>query len=315
VSLSTFAHIGRVDDSTLFLSGLREITALPLAGGASTRVYESAADSVYNFWLRGNDLAVWRQGSVDIMPKTGGSISTTDVEVTLWNGTLDPDIKTLYWFDNVLKEPEHVYAATFFRQDVGTDTITKVAEVPLGSGDSWKLTSDFIYFSDAEGDGNDDPPPEATTGDKLYRVPVAGGAPEELPVNGAFSIDLVGARGNALFFVGGPRPLSEAADDKVLYRISTAGGTPEQLVDRTTFERSSAVSWGGVHFTNLSDRAIVCHLASCFSVAEAGAVTHLFHITDPCQVGTAVANEDAIYQVTDVNAGAGTYQVLRFPLK
>ena len=48
VSLSTFAHKGRVDDSTLFLSGLQEIIAIPLAGGAPTTVYDGV-DAVYDF--------------------------------------------------------------------------------------------------------------------------------------------------------------------------------------------------------------------------------------------------------------------------
>jgi hypothetical protein len=303
------AHL-EVDDHALFVGTLTDVYSVPLSGGNLEGVYETPVftEGLNAFWLRGDNILAWRLNLLDVQPMGGGGLAQSYKLSTFYSrAALSSDGKTFYGVDDSETDNAYTRVVTAHHLDAGTKT-TLQSKGSSGFGHAFEIVGDYMYMSDAGNKENefdlDDP-----SADHLYRLPLAGGAAEEVPIDGAFEIEIIGSRDGDLFFIGGTRPLRDADDTADIYRLSTAGGKPELVVDASKGNHDTASL--GYGFTALSDHSIICSGGKCYSIPKTGEGTQI--LASDCIAGSSAATEDAVFLVTD--APNDQIQVLRVPLK
>lgn len=302
------------DGDTLFYGTLDEIYSVPIAGGEPTLVYPPEPEVLIYppFWIRGDDLVVLRGDTLEVLPKTGGAVAdvrTLPVSPTVsLNGNafifLDDDARTFYGKQDEIEILDDEPQITYFKYDIETDTSQiLLADSTIGDGKNMVKAGDWLYTAHPLGDPTD---PADDTPDELYRIPVTGGSPELVPVEGNFLLQVVGADETHLF-VADAQLGGEAADFGGVSRMSHDGGSLERL-----FDHPLAVTQIFSRVVSLPDSVLFWYLGDFYTAPHGtGETTRIY--TSPCEIHTIEATAtDLFVSVFDADAGE-VASILRVP--
>lgn len=219
------------------MGAFEEIYAVPRTGGEEVAIYppEGVKPSIYPaFWIRGENLLVGIRDEIRVLPRLGGAIEET---ITLphpfstnLNSTsdafLDADGKTLFGkYDPIIADgttPE----ITYFSYDLEAGTSVTILEgTEIGHIELMVRHGEYLYTAHST-----DRSIGSTAPDELYRIPIAGGDPEKIPVDMEMRMEMVGAADGYLYLYGMELPIDAGERPASLYRVPLAGGLQERLV-------------------------------------------------------------------------------------
>lgn len=235
-----------VDGDRLYFTSVDELHSVATAGGAATLLYPPAGATndliTPPFFVRATDILLLRNRNVLFLPKTGGAATAMkqlpggyakalDGRADIF---LDPDGVTLNYKSDVFEPP----GASFHRFNLQTDAATQLVQsAPFGSTRTIAQAGGYLYTASNPGEIGSEVP------STLHRVPLAGGAAEQVPLmGGALRFNVAGASATHVYLAGAPVPLDVTADPGGLYRVPLAGGAVTRVVrDLAVFNLNSGV--------------------------------------------------------------------------
>lgn len=228
-----------VDEERIFVGTLYDIRSAPRAGGESRQVFstkEIAGWMYPAFWLQGDRLLVGLREELRVLPKEGGAaISTMTLPAPFSSSLdgsadiiLDQDGRTFFGKNDPLVLSGKKPAIAYFSFDTETKGSTILLEgVEIGHHKEMVRAGSYLYTAHRTGD----PDPSSEDPDELYRIPVAGGAAEKVPLGLDLHFDLLGADDTHLFLAGTVVPTDYATNPPGVYRMPLEGGMPERIVN------------------------------------------------------------------------------------
>lgn len=294
------------DDTHVFVAGVYEIYAAPRDGGPAVKVYPPEGETgrtIYPaYWVREDELLVGAGDEIRVLPKLGGEVQETITLpfrfTTNFDGTpdafLDADGKTLFAKQDPIVADGGAPDITYFSYDLESgDSRTILEGAEIGYRELMVKSGDYLYTTHSP-----DRSFTSTGPDELHRIPVAGGAPEKLPVEGEFEMELVGADEAHLYFHGYELPPDPAGRPAGIYRIPLAGGKPEKLVVTHPVPRSM------LGFVDRGDHVVVWAMTGVYRIAKAsGKVDRL--VASDCIWGM-TADEGVLYLALEPEESKGT---------
>lgn len=185
-------------------------------------------------WLRGDKLLVGAGDKLWLLPKTGGAIEetislphrfTTNLDGSS-EAILDPDGRTFFGKRDPIVLDGQPVKITYFSHDLESGSSTTILEdTEIGHHELMVRRGPYLYTAHSiEREFT------STAPDELYRIPVAGGAPEKLSVEKEMRMELVGADDRYLYLYGLELPIDVVERPAALYRVPLEGGAQERLM-------------------------------------------------------------------------------------
>lgn len=294
------------DDTHVFIGGVYEVYAAPRSGGPAARVYPpegASGRSIYPaFWVREGKLLVGAGDEIFALPKLGGEVEETISLpfpfTTNFDGSpdafLDVDGRTLFAKKDPIVMDGGTPDITYYSYDLETgDSRTILEGTEIGYRQLMAKSGDYLYTTHSP-----DRDITSTGPDELYRIPVAGGAPEKLAVEGEWRMELVGADEAHLYLHAYELPPDPVGRPAGLHRIPLDGGKPEKLVVTHPVPRAM------LGFVDRGDHVVVWAMTGVYRIAKgSGKVDRL--VASDCIWGMTAA-EGVLYLALEPEEGKGT---------
>lgn len=300
-------HRVMLDDEYVFVGGFSEIFAAPRSGGPATRVYSSEKEGRIEFfpayWPYDGKLLVGVDDEIRVYPRLGGEVEET-ISLPFPFSTnldgradafIDRDGKTLFAKNDPLVPDGMTPSVTYFSFDLETrNSRTILGNSDIGSRSTLVKGDDYLYTSHVP-----DKDVGSISAGELYRIPVAGGAPEKLPLELEMAqLNVIGADEAHLYLFGMELPLDAGERPAGLYRLPIEGGTPEKLVVTHAVERNMLV------FQDRGDHHVVWASEAAYRI-EKGSGEVKTIVRSNCIRGMA-ADEGAVFLALEPEEGRAT---------
>ncbi len=235
-NLSEGSVIYRMETDTthLYFSTINRLYRVPLAGGAAEELYFRDLAIVIFFWVRADDIVLMEGRKVVSLPKGGGATTELaaldDSPTTSLDGRITAVLRGDTLYAKSRKGIGDDVEVTYFATDLTTGESRILYQGPEGANSDIVVTSEHLYFTSTDQSmvpADEDFP--VGVPDLLYRVPLSGGALEQVSLGDApLQVALVGADAESLYVNASP-PMS--ALDSGISRVPFDGGTPERVLD------------------------------------------------------------------------------------
>jgi hypothetical protein len=283
------------DDGTLYFSTIDRLFRVDGSGGEPEEIYYADLAIVVKFWLRADDLLILDGGDTLLsLPKEGGETTELAVLPFRVESGLDGSVE-------MIVEGDKAYAKSV-SGGIGVPEVVTYYEIDLTSYESRELAmatdelnGSFIKAGDALYVASDDPSAivdeddlAAFVPDLIHRIPIAGGGPELVDVEGEpMRMGMLGADGDALYV------LARFEDDFTasgVYRVPASGGPREQVHEQIVL--FAQTFW----IYNTPSRTLLRDLDTFYELPISGTAQELFCVGggDYTSHGSA-ATDDAVY--------------------
>jgi hypothetical protein len=269
-----------VDGDTVFFGTASEIYAAPNSGGTPTLVYPPTpqADVFPPFWIYGDNLVVGQYDTLSVLSKVGGEVTTTLDLPAPYSETLSgfsyvvlaPDNATLYGRSQDFVSLDESNGINFWKYTLATnESALLLADSPFGKNALLAPSNDYVYTSD--GQTTDSREEQEITPNVLYRIPTSGGAPEVVPINGSYRLDVVGADDQNIYLAASTIPFALETDG--IYRVSKEGGTPVLMLASPRF-----MTYATTTFFRQSNRSVLRVYDDLYEINPEGSMSRLLSV-------------------------------------
>jgi hypothetical protein len=183
----------------------------------------------------------------------------------------------------------------FWSYDLDSKHVTTLLTANTTRGqDDAIIAGDYLYIRE---DGGDSLP------DRVYKLPLTGGAEVEVPIEGNYNFHFIGTGADGLYLVGRSRedgPLKGA-----IYRLPLEGGNPEVIV-RT----SSATGVTLCDVATANGQTILRWMKTIYKIPANGKASVILDVN--CEIFAIAADDKHVYFSMDT--GQSSYALLRAPL-
>lgn len=235
-----------LDGDDLFFSTIDTLYRVPAAGGEPEVVYTRDLAISVPFWVRADDVLVLEGASMLVsVPKAGGTPTALGALPHRISGSIDTRVDMIVEGDVAYAKSESgglfdddPLEITYFEIDLETVETREIAVNQIGKNSIMVKLGDALYTS------SQDPEaviPDAGIGtyspDLLYRIPIASGEAEVVPLGDEpLAFNVIGADDAQLFLIAGAE-----ADFALsgVYSADPEGGAPTQLFEAVVLFNSS----------------------------------------------------------------------------
>lgn len=248
-----------VDESHVYFSTVDRIYRVPIDGGDPEELWAPELAVTLPFWVRDDHLLVYHASHLHSLSKSGddplelGRLDPVPEISLIGSITLDVvgDVAFGKGEDDDYSGDEVVTTVTYFEVDLSDVSQTTLSSVEqLGDGRPIAANEDGIYFADAASSG---------TGQTIYRVPVEGGDPAEIPFDYEVDgISVLGASRDHVFLLD----TSNLSSAKVL-SLPADGGEPTEL-----FEGSALLAPVVHHALDPNGASYVLALDTAYGISD-----------------------------------------------
>lgn len=283
------------DDGTLYFSTIDRLFRVDGSDGEPEEIYYADLAIVVKFWLRADDLLILDGGDTLLsLPKEGGATTELAVLPFRVESGLDGSVE-------MIVEGDKAYAKSV-SGGIGVPEVVTYYEIDLTNYETRELATatdelngSFIKAGDALYVASDDPSAivdeddlAAFVPDLIHRIPIEGGEPELVEVEGEpMRMGMLGADGDALYV------LARLEDDFTasgVYRVPASGGPREQVHEQIVL--FAQTFW----IYNTASRTLLRDLDTFYELPISGTAQELFCVGggDYTSHGSA-ATDDAVY--------------------
>jgi hypothetical protein len=287
----------RLSPEYVTFSPYDQVYSMPLNGGQPTLI-----SGVEQGWydaghIFGSQLVFVQSNELLRVPIAGGTVT----HETLFDDC--SNVSRVFSMDNsrVYCDSGNRFSGTptaaFWSYDLKSKQTTPLFSANTsGVQDEFALAGDAIYVHQEGGDG---------VRDRLFKLPIAGGAEVEVPISGDYDFDIVGSGVDGLYIAAKPIPTA-TGEYGGIYRIALEGGSPKKLLDGPIIGPSVIVSLG-----TSKGNTIVRVLDDIYEIPPNGEATLLAH--SACQLFAMAASDTDLFVSAETSDGY-TYEILRMPL-